>query len=130
MAKTVEWRNGGKMNRFEKWESWNPKWRPKKWIAHINKELKKEGYKEVRKQDIESTYLFLINLPEDKLKELLLDKNQPILVKILIKNIVWWKSFDIIEKMLDRAFWKPKQPTEELWEKQIQIKIINYEEKS
>jgi hypothetical protein len=31
------------------------------------------------------------------------------LIRILVKNMLSGKGFDIIEKMLDRWIWKPKQ---------------------
>jgi hypothetical protein len=31
------------------------------------------------------------------------------LIRILAKNMLWWKWFDIIEKMLDRWIWKANQ---------------------
>lgn len=84
----------------------NRKWRPKKWVSFVNEELKKEGYTQVKKQDIIENYLSLINLPEEKLKTMVNDSTLPIFVRILIKNILSKKWFDIIEIMLDRAIWK------------------------
>lgn len=84
----------------------NRKWRPKKWVSFVNEELKKEGYTQVKKQDIIENYLSLINLPEEKLKIMVNDSTLPIFVRILIKNILSKKWFDIIEIMLDRAIWK------------------------
>ena len=106
----------------------NRKWRPKKWVALINEELAKKWYEPVRKQDIEVNYMQLMNLNEKELKELLTDEKQPMLVRIIVKNMLSGKWFDIIEKMLDRAIWKPKQITEEVWNKQnIEINIKNQE---
>ena len=69
-----------------------------------------------------------MNLNEKELKELLTDEKQPMLVRIIVKNMLSGKWFDIIEKMLDRAIWKPKQITEEVWNKQnIEINIKNQE---
>ncbi len=106
----------------------NRKWRPKKWVALINEELESKWYEPARKQDIEINYMHLVNLNEKELKALLADEKQPMIVRIIIKNMLSGKWFDIIEKMLDRAIWKPKQTTEEVWNKQnIEINIKNQE---
>jgi hypothetical protein len=34
------------------------------------------------------------------------------LVRILCKNLLSWKWFEIVEKMLDRWIWKPKNDNE------------------
>lgn len=130
MVRIVKQKHWWSLKVLEKWETANPKWRPKKWISLINDKLKKKWYEPVTKQDIETNYMSLLQLPEKELKKMVSDIKQPMLVRILIKNMLSWKGFEVIEKMLDRWIWKSKQPTEEFWEKQIQIKIINYEEKN
>ena len=117
--RNTNWLNKNKQNI-------NKNWRPKKWIAQVNWDLKKEWYEPARKQDIEQTYLFLINLPLAKLKEISQDDEQPILSKIVSKNILSWRGFDIIEKMLDRSVGKPKQEVDNniSWEiKNITIEL-------
>jgi pentatricopeptide repeat protein len=44
------------------------------------------------------------------------DKTKPMLIRILVKNMLWGKGFDIIEKMLDRGIWKAVQKTEIKWD--------------
>ena len=45
----------------------------------------------------------LVSLPEEELKKLLADKKQPMLVRIVIKNMMDGKrGFDVVEKILDR----------------------------
>jgi hypothetical protein len=48
-----------------------------------------------------------------KLKEMVNDKTKPMLIRILVKNMLWWKGFDIIEKMLDRWIGKATQKIEQ-----------------
>ena len=50
----------------------------------------------------------MLQLGQDRLTELAADKKQPMLVRILAKNMLFGKSFDIIEKMLDRGIGKAK----------------------
>ena len=95
---------------MEKGETLNPNWRPRKWISLVNKQLADMWYTPAKKADIEETYLQLIQLTEKELKTLFEDKSQPILVKILASNMTnKSKSFDVIEKMLDRSIWKAIQ---------------------
>jgi hypothetical protein len=54
----------------------------------------------------------LLNIEESKLKEMLADSKQPMLIRIIIKNMLGGKGFDIIEKMLDRSIGKPTQKEE------------------
>ena len=53
------------------------------------------------------------------------DNSQPALVRIVGKEILSWKGFDVIEKILDRGIGKPTQNVEM---KQIQDKDMTPEE--
>ncbi len=97
------------LNIMEKWETLNPNGRPRKWISLVNEQLKQNGYDPATKSDIETNYMALLQLNEEELKALATDKEKPMLIRILVKNMLSWKGFDIIEKMLDRWIWKPKQ---------------------
>lgn len=111
--KLVKWRNNWKINQFEKWESWNPYWRPKKTVNIINEELKKKGYPPVAFQHIVDCYLQIINLDIKELEELQKNaKNLPFLYRIVLKHLSNNKGFDVLEKMLDRALWKAKETIE------------------
>jgi len=90
----------------------NLNWRPKKWISLVNTELAEKWYEPATKADIEENYMALLQLEEIELKKLLEDKSKPMLIRILVKNMLWGKGFDIIEKMLDRWIWKPTQTTD------------------
>lgn len=48
----------------------------------------------------------MIQLTEQQIKEIALDPKKPILVRIIAKNMMSKKDFDVIEKMLDRAIGK------------------------
>lgn len=110
MAKIVPQKHGGSLKIPEKWETHNPKWRPKKWVAYINDRLKSKGFEPAKKSEIEEIYLHLINLPQNELEKLLKDQKQPMLVRIVIRNMLDSKrGFDIIEKILDRWIGKPTQ---------------------
>lgn len=110
MIENFKWKNN--INWFDK----NPQniipWRPKKWISLVNSELAEKWYTPATKQEIEANYMALLQLEETELKKLLEDKTKPMLIRILVKNMLWWKWFDIIERMLDRWIWKATQPSE------------------
>lgn len=54
----------------------------------------------------------MLQLPEAKLRELYNERENPIIVRIIAEQLLKWKSFDIIETMLDRSIGKAKQVTE------------------
>ena len=123
--KETKWRNWWRLKSWEKWESWNPKWQPKKGIWLVNDELKEKWYNPATKSDIEVTYMSLFQLSQQELIELWKDESKPMLIRIIVKNMLWWKGFDIIEKMLDRGIWKAvqKEQVEHTWN--ITISDIN-----
>lgn len=101
-----------KATQIKKWETRNPNWQPRKWISLVNKELQDKWYPPARKQDIEENYMQILQLEEEELKAIINDKNKPMLVRIICKNILSWKWFDVIERMLDRWIWKATQKEE------------------
>jgi len=124
MARLVKQKHGWTLKILQKGETANPKGRPKKLISSINNSLLKQWYKQASRSDIEACYLQLIQVPEKRIKLMLKDDNQPVLIKIVIKNMLSGKWFEIIERMLERSIWKPKQEIEQ--DKNINIKVINY----
>ena len=98
-------------------------WRPKKWISLVNEELKQKWYRPATKKDIEENYMQILQLEEEELKEMIKNKSKPMLVRIIAKNMLWWKWFDIIERMLDRWIWKAIQKQEITWKDWESIKI-------
>lgn len=112
MAIQVPARNWWTLTRCEKWETMNPNGRPKKGIALCNEQLKKEWYEPATRADIEENYMSLLGVSEEKLKQMAVDKDQPMLIRIIAKNMLDWKAFDVVEKMLDRWIWKAVQREE------------------
>lgn len=97
---------------FKEWQSWNPNWRPKKGIALVNAQLAEEWVLPATKADIEANYMAMLQLWQDKLTDMANDKWQPMLIRIIAKNMLWGKWFDIVEKMLDRWIGKAVQKNE------------------
>ena len=86
--------------------------RPRKMIADVIAELEKQGIKAATKPDIQDIYMRLINIEIPELEKIVKDAEQPVLVRIVGKNILSGKGFDIIEKMLDRSIGKAEQKTD------------------
>lgn len=110
MGEIIPQPHGGAIYRASKWETRNPNGRPRKGVSYVNHELQKLGYEPAQKQDIQETYIQMIQLSEQELKAIGTDKKQPMLVRVLAKAILNpTKWFDNIERMLDRAVGKPQQ---------------------
>ena len=107
---------------LKKWETANPNWRPKKGISLVNSELAEKWYKPATKQDIEANYMSMLQLPQDELLKIWNDKDKPMLIRIIAKNMLWWKGFEIVEKMLDRWIWKA-MPKDDNWKDKDNINV-------
>ena len=86
--------------------------RPRKMIADVIAELEKQGIKAATKPDIQDIYMRMINVEIPELEQIVKDTTQPVLVRIVGKNILSGKGFDIIEKMFDRSIGKAEQKTD------------------
>lgn len=84
----------------------------RKSIASVNVELENKGIKAASKKDILDCYMRLINIDMIELKEMVGDKKQPAMIRIVGKAILSGKGFDVIEKILDRGVGKAIQEIE------------------
>lgn len=100
----------------------------RKLVSSVNKELENMGVKETTAAEIKSIYLRLVNLQIGELEKMVKEKDQPSLVRIIAKNILSDKGFEIIEKMFDRAISRPSQKIDHTTKgKEIENKtLINY----
>ena len=112
MAKIVKQPHGWSLRILEKWETANPNWAPKRGISLVNEELAEKWYSPAKKQDIEATYLSLLQLERAELEKIKKDSTKPMLVRILAENMLGGKGFDIVERMLDRGIGKAMQREE------------------
>jgi hypothetical protein len=92
-----------------KGQSGNPKGKPPILMTSILKELKASGYERVGAATVVEAFENLMGLPEQKLKELLLDENNPMSVRIIIKAMLSAKGWDVLQAMFDRAHGKSLQ---------------------
>jgi UTP-glucose-1-phosphate uridylyltransferase len=84
----------------------------RKLISSVIDELENDGVQETSIQEIKGIYLRLVNLTIAELEEKISCDNEPSLVRIVSKNILSGKGFEIIERMFDRAVGRPLQQTD------------------
>ena len=87
-------------------ENINRKGRPRKMVSGVIIELKNKGVEKVSQSDVKDVFLMLINLETNEIKEIINDEKQPAIIRIVGREMLSGKGFDIIEKMLDRAIGK------------------------
>jgi len=92
-------------------ENINKKGRPKL-VSKVLVELKEKGYEPVTSEQVKAIYEHLLNLNETELTEMVNDKTQPMLTRIVIKEMLKGKGFEVIERMIDRAQGKATQKLE------------------
>lgn len=54
--------------------------------------------------DVAKTYFFIATLNEEKLKNILQDKSQPMMIRIIARGVLDKKGIDILEKIVNRAY--------------------------
>lgn len=105
---------GGILNVMEKGETLNPNGRPKKLVSTINDQLKAEGFKKVSPAQVVDAFETILNLPQDRITEIVNDKDAPMLLRIVAKSLLSVKGFEIVEKIIDRVHGKPAQKVESI----------------
>lgn len=106
------WTENVMSHRWKKWQSWNPKWRPRKTLAAVIEELKQEWYERVSQCQIMEAFELLMGLDRAKIIEITNDETKPMSLRIAWKSLLSNKWADVLEKMLDRAHGKAKQVQE------------------
>lgn len=80
----------------------------RKTLSSVNKQLEEAGLERVKLSDIIQLYELLFNATEEELKQLSDDKNVAMTIRIVIKEMLSKNGFDVIEKVIERAFGKVK----------------------
>lgn len=87
-------------------ENINRKGRPPLLVNALIKKLKADGYNAVTKSQVIDCFQFMLNLPQEKVKEVALDVLAPMMMRVVAKQMLSSKGHDMIEKMLDRSHGK------------------------
>jgi len=85
----------------------NKKGRPRKLIGEVQKQLELIGIKPPTATEVKSLAMTFLNLTQKQIKTLLQDEEMPMYVRIVLKEMLKDKGFEIIEKLLDRGIGKP-----------------------
>lgn len=107
MSKNIGHKNLEKRKPFKKGDPRiNRDGRPRLLVSSVIKDLKSKGVESVSQSDVKETFLMLINLNIGELKDIQKDVEQPAIVRIVAKEMLGGKGFEVVEKMLDRAMGK------------------------
>lgn len=104
MAKNISKEFENKM--FKKGQSGNPKGRPKKFVSQVLSELLNKGEKVTRKSIVD-IYQIMLSLTKDDLLNLAKDESKPFIYRVVAREMLGKRGFDVIEIMLNRANGKP-----------------------
>lgn len=93
----------------KKGECSNPNGRPRKTITSVLAEFKEKGVKIPTSREVSEIFITIANMQEDELKAMLADKEQPMMNRIIAKNILDKKGLDVIERLIERAYGRTEQ---------------------
>ena len=114
MRKVKWWRWGFLIVR-EKWDPGMPGAGYKThWINLLKKMAEEVWWEPIKKQDMEKTIKYLINLPRNCLEEYVKKEwitiMESIMITWLLDKVRW---FDVLMDLFNRCFWTPKETKEE-----------------
>ena len=102
------------LNPIKKGEVRNPTGRPKKSFSMLNQRLKDEGYEVLTRSQIMEAYSLIFSLDEAKVKEIATDKEQPLVIRLIIKELTNADtSGKAIQDMRNYVFGQAKQEIEQ-----------------
>lgn len=84
----------------------------RKTVSSVIIELQKNGAEPVKPKQVVDLFESLLNCTQKELEQIVNDKDQPMLNRIVAKEMLNKKGFEIIEKILDRVHGKPTQKME------------------
>ena len=93
----------------KKGECSNPKGRPRKTVTSVLAELKGKGVTIPTSREVSEIFITIANMQEVELKAMLKDKKQPMMNRIIARNILDKKGLDVIERVIERAYGRTEQ---------------------
>ena len=93
----------------KKGECSNPNGRPRKTITSVLAEFKEKGVKIPTSREVSEIFITIANMQEEELKAMLKDKKQPMMNRIIARNILDKKGLDVIERVIERAYGRTEQ---------------------
>lgn len=91
-------------------ENINKNWRPIRQVFMKQiKKLEDMGYREVTNDEMTKNSLILMWMQQDDLVKIAKDKTREMYVRIIAKELLSARWFDVIYKILERAFWTKAQ---------------------
>lgn len=111
--------------RWKKGETGNPNGRPPKLVTTLVADLKDKGYERVTAGAISEVFEVLLNLPLSELESIVNDKEQPLSIRIIGKQLMGNRGFEAVEAVLSRAQGRPRQQMDftASTEKPLEIKV-------
>lgn len=102
----------------------NKKGTPRKLIGAVQFELETLGIKPPTKSEITNMALTCLNLNQKQIKTLIEDEDMPMYVRIILKQMLKDKGFEVIEKILDRGIGKATDKIEMINNNELQTTNI------
>lgn len=97
------------LKHFQKGVVTNPKGAPRKTITSVLAEFREKGVKIPTSREVSEIFITIANMQEEELKVMLADKEQPMMNRIIAKNILDKKGLDVIERLIERAYGRTEQ---------------------
>lgn len=95
--------------KFKKGEVTNPKGRPRTTIRTMIDAFEKEGMIVPTAQEISKIYVYIASQTEEELKKTMMDKDLPMMTRIIARGVLNKKGLDVVERIMDRAYGKEQR---------------------
>ncbi len=87
----------------------NPKGRPRTTVRSMIEEFERQGMIVPTAQEISKIYIFIASQTEEELKQTMLNKELPMMTRIIARGVLNKKGLDVVERIMDRAYGKQQR---------------------
>lgn len=95
--------------KIPKGKTGNPHGRPRTTIRTMITQFENIGLVIPTAQEVSKIYMYIASLKEDELKEVVTNKELPMMTRIIAKGVMDKKGLDVIERIMDRAYGKEQK---------------------